>query len=168
LRIDTKARIVITEFMDFQCAWCKRLIPRVDSIKREFAEEIAIVVHHFPLDNHRWAIPAAIAAECAHRQDRFAAMYRLLFAQQDSFGLKTWTTYAVEAKVPDMKAFETCSSLPADSFPRIASGRELGQRTGVTGTPTVWINGNVLGTNGIGALRTGVARFARASVGGRP
>jgi protein-disulfide isomerase len=45
--------------------------------------------------------------------------------------------------VSDLEAFEACAALPADSFPRIQYGLDLAERVGATGTPTVWINGEV-------------------------
>jgi protein-disulfide isomerase len=56
-----------------------------------------------------------------------------------------WTALAEEAGVRDLAEFEACISLPESEFPRIASGSELGRRTGVRGTPTAWVNGRVTG-----------------------
>ena len=50
-------------------------------------------------------------------------------------------TFAEEAGVPDLAAFEECVRLPADSFPRIQAGRELGERRNIGGTPTLFVNG---------------------------
>lgn len=152
------ARVTITEFMDFECPFCARLVSRMDTILSEFPNEITVVVQHFPLSMHRFAVPAAIAAECSDRQGRFEQMYRLLFAKQDSLGLKPWRSYAAEAQVLDIRAFEDCQQLSVDSFPRIGAGLALGSRTGVHGTPTVWINGRAIGRSDLPALREWVER----------
>lgn len=87
---------------------------------------------------------------------RQAGLYRELFMQRDSLGVKPWRRFAEEAGVGDLDGFEACVALPADSFPRIARGREVGERTGVRGTPTVWINGTVTRTD-LASLRKAVA-----------
>lgn len=85
--------------------------------------------------------PSAVAVECAERQGRFEPMYRLLFVQQESLGSKPWATFADEAGVPDLAAFEECVKLPSTSFPRIQAGRELGENRNIGGTPTLFVNG---------------------------
>lgn len=147
------APVVVTEFMDFQCPYCARLVYRMDTLHTEHPGRIATVFHHFPLSNHPFAVPAAIAGECAYQQGRFAELHRLIFEKQDSLGVKTWDSYAKEAQVPDLARFGLCVLQPADSFPRIAYGRALGERTGVRGTPHIWINGRAIRRSDMRALR---------------
>ena len=135
------ARMVVTEFMDFTCPFCAQVVPAVDSLLTRYPDQAALVFQHFPLGGRQQSEPSAVAAECAERQGRFAAMYRLLFAQQRSLGTKEWRAFGEEAGVPDLAAFERCVRMPADSFPRIRAGRELGLERNVTGTPTLYING---------------------------
>ena len=148
------ARDTVVEFMDFECPYCREFAMRLDTILERTQGTTLVVVQHFPLSIHRFAVPAAIVAECAQRQGAFWQVYRVLFTKQDSLGLKDWRSYAQEAGVPDLDAFEGCRKLPADSFPRIASGVDIGERGGVRSTPTVWINGESRrGTQAIGPLR---------------
>jgi protein-disulfide isomerase len=147
------AKVVITEFIDFQCRYCSRLVAYLDSIKAEFPGTIAVVFHHFPLRNHPVALPAAVASECAHRQGRFAPFMRLALAQQDSLGKKPWSRFAEDVGILDGPAFDECVALPPDSFPRISNGREIAERTGARGTPTVWVNGMVASRLDLESLR---------------
>ena len=135
------ARMVVTEFMDFTCPFCAMVVPAVDSLLAHYPAEVALVFQHFPLENRSLSLPSAVAAECAERQGKFPPMYRLLFAQQESLGSKDWMTFAEEAGIPDRAAFEACVKLPADSFPRIDAGRNLGLRRNIGGTPTLFVNG---------------------------
>lgn len=48
--------------------------------------------------------------------------------KQEWLGSKDWVIFAEEAGVPDLAAFEECVKLPADSFARIDTGRDLGLR----------------------------------------
>lgn len=137
----TAGPIRIVEFMDFECPYCAAFALRLDSLMTSYPEKISITFHHFPLRSHSLALQAAIAAECAAEQNAFWPFYRALFAQQRKLAILAFPTYAAEAGVADLNRFQSCSMLPADSFPRIRYGLDLGRRTGVRGTPTVWVNG---------------------------
>lgn len=150
------APVVITEFLDVQCPYCERLLPRIDSILQAYPEDISLVIHHYPLTNHPLAIPGAIATECALRQGQFVPMLRLVMARQDSLQSEAWGWFAREVKISET-LFRDCMEMPADSFPRIASGRALGDRTGVRATPTVWVNGKVAPSLGYATLSRMVA-----------
>lgn len=135
------ADMVIAGFMDFTCPFCQQLMPVIDSVLTKFPDEVAFQFHHFPLTGREFAMPSAIAAECAAEQGRFVYMYRLLYSQMDSIGIKSWDRFAAQAGVSDLRRFTRCIEMPAESFERISAGRALGEEIGVFATPTVWING---------------------------
>ena len=137
------ATMVVATFMDFQCPYCRDLVPVLDSLRSEFPGKVVIEHHHFLLKSHELAVPSAIAAECAARQRKFAEMYHTLFSQMDSIGSKAWGALAADAGVPDIPGFERCIQSPQDAFPRIAAGHALGASVGIRGTPSVWINGEL-------------------------
>lgn len=135
LRIGTAgSKVTIAAFIDFECPFCARYALILDSLRSDHPGAVSLVVHHFPLRSHRFAQAAAQSAECADEQGHFAAMHSLLLAKQDSFGLKSWPSYALEAGVSDSARFLTCFRRPPS--PRIAAGMELGETIGVRGTPT--------------------------------
>jgi protein-disulfide isomerase len=136
-----EASMVVTVFSDFCCPFCRDLVPVLDSLRAEFPDDVAIEHHHFPLNRHEFAVPSAVAAECADQQGVFPAFYRMLFSQMDSIGSKAWGAFAAEAGVLDLPAFEECIQAPPDDFPRIAAGRALGERISVRSVPSVWVNG---------------------------
>jgi len=140
------ARVVVTEFVDFQCPFCRASRLARDAIPG-VGNEVAFVYHHFPLDRHQHALEAAVAAECADRVGSFDAYARQLFLEQDSIGVKPWQSFAEGSVAGSLEAFAECLELPIDSFPRIARGRALGAERGVQGTPTVWVNGVVVPWN---------------------
>jgi len=60
--------------------------------------------------------------------------------KQDSIGLRSWGEFAVEAGIPDTASISRCARNPSPVL-RIDSGLVLGERLGVNGTPTVFVNG---------------------------
>ncbi|MGH7468455.1 MAG: DsbA family protein [Longimicrobiales bacterium] len=134
------ATVVVVEFGDFECPFCKRFTTEMETLKEEYGNRVALVYVHYPLRTHRFARPAARAAECAAEQSRFGEFHDELFERQDSLGLKSWLSYAIEAGVQDEAAFGRCVDR-SDPVPLIERGLEVGKKLGVTGTPTIVING---------------------------
>lgn len=138
---DSAAPVTIVEFADFECVGCKAFHERtLKTIRDEFGESVAFVYVHFPLRSHRFSTHAAVAAECAGAQGRYGVFVDLVFARQDSIGLKSWQSFAEEAGVEDMPLFDQCME-SAWSKARVRSGRALGDTLGVRATPTVFVNG---------------------------
>jgi protein-disulfide isomerase len=137
---DSGAPVKVIEFMDLECPFCKGFNSRARALRQKYGRSVAVAIIHFPLEMHRFARPAARAAECAGERGRFEQFLNLVYERQDSIGLKSWASFAREAGVPDTVAFLRCVSASA-AVPRIEAGLALGQRIGVTGTPTVIING---------------------------
>jgi protein-disulfide isomerase len=134
------AAVTVIEFADFECPYCRRADSLFRIVTAKFPRQIDVVYVHFPITGHRFAGPAARAAECAATQGRFAAMHDLLFDKQDSLGLKTWASYADESGVPDMPRFNECVE-STDDIPHLAAGIAAGNKIHVTGTPTIIVDG---------------------------
>ncbi|HEY3287424.1 MAG TPA: thioredoxin domain-containing protein [Gemmatimonadaceae bacterium] len=133
---DSVASVEIVVFTDFECPACQEFHKRVMHLKQKEPSAFALRMVHYPLAMHRFANAAARAADCAARQSRLSSMYDLLFAKQDSFGLKEWTAYARDAGITDTAAFARCVR-DENSHTAIEGGRQLGQALAIEGTPTV-------------------------------
>lgn len=134
-----QAPIRVVEVGDFECPFCKRFHRELVRLKREMGDSLQVVLVHYPLPQHRFAIPAARLAECARVQGRFEEVVNRLFEGQDSLGLKPWEEYAREAGVADVERLDAClrsKEIPA----RVTAGLALGKELAVTGTPTVIVN----------------------------
>ena len=134
------APIHITEFVDYECPACRGYSSVLSEIAQRHPGQVSEVFVHFPLTIHRFSQPAARAVECATQQGRFQEMRTLLFAQQDSFGIKPWAAYATGAGVPDTSRFAMCLKDSA-SAARIARGSKLADSLQLNGTPTIVVNG---------------------------
>jgi diadenylate cyclase len=98
------------------------------------------VFRHFPLDSvHPHARRAAEAAEAAAAQGRFWEMHDLLFENQDNLDDEALRRYAARLGL-DMARFED-DLAERRHAPRVREDRLDGERTGVEGTPTFFING---------------------------
>lgn len=138
------APIHVVEFSDFQCPFCAALQPQLRTVRAQYRGQISILYRNYPLSSiHPFAREAALASACANEQGRFEAFHDSLFAKQDSIGLKTWDGFAGEAGVPDLQKFRTCVS-DRRFEPDVERDVRLGDRLGISGTPTLVINGRLL------------------------
>jgi predicted DsbA family dithiol-disulfide isomerase len=137
---DPLGKLRIVQFADLQCPFCARFEQTVLTVGLdEFESPVSVTFVHLPLSIHRFAMPAAHAAECASDQNRFSEYVHAIYAKQDSLGLRTWWDYALDAGVPDSTRFERCvrGELPK----RIREGTAWAEDLGIQGTPTVLIEG---------------------------
>jgi protein-disulfide isomerase len=135
------AKVTIVEFADFECPYCRAFTRGpLKAIMDRYPDEVEVVFRHWPLPGHRFAYPAARAAECAANEGKFDEFHDLIYSEQDSLGLKPWTAYAKQAGVSDTVAFARCvqSRTPVavvDADTRAAKELKL------DGTPTVIVDG---------------------------
>ena len=83
------APVTIVEFSDFQCPFCARVVPTVKQVQAAYQRQGEIRLEAPPLDIHKDAVAAALAAEAARKQGKFWEFHDLLFANQVSSELKT-------------------------------------------------------------------------------
>ena len=78
------ARVVIAEFSDFQCPFCKQWTDQnIARVRQQLGDNVAFAFLHFPIAQiHANAGNAALAAQCAAEQGKFWPMHDLLFARQ--------------------------------------------------------------------------------------
>jgi|CXWL01.1.fsa_nt_gi protein-disulfide isomerase len=135
------APITIIEFADFECPACRQFnLEVLGPLRKKHPSEIRWVFRHWPLEYHRFAAPAARAAECAADQGRFEPFHDAVYQWQDSLGLITWNRFAAEAKIVDTVAFTRCNSLPGPNAIAEADARVAVELKG-KGTPMVIVNG---------------------------
>ncbi len=81
------ARVVIAEFSDFQCPFCKRWNETtLGEVRKLLGDEVALAFLHFPIAQiHPNAGNASLLAICAGAQGKFWEMHDLLFARQDEW-----------------------------------------------------------------------------------
>ncbi len=148
---DPDAPVVIVEFSDYQCPFCNRFFqetkPQLDE-QYIATGKVRFVYKDFPIDSiHAQARDAAQAAECAGAQGAYWAMHDRLFAglqewENNAAALDVFRGYAAELGL-DTEAFNQC--LDRQTYAdEVQEDVEEGQRAGVSGTPTFFINGRKL------------------------
>ncbi len=159
------APITVLEFGDFECPVCRSFtLGPLRAVRREFPNQVAVVFRNWPLAYHRFALPAARAAQCAADQGRFEAYHDLLYRKQDSLGLKTFTSYARESGVSDTVQFARCL-IAKNSTATIGPDTEAALSIGGTGTPTIVVNGERLSRAPDSAEFVGIIKKALNSPG---
>lgn len=136
------AWITIVEVSDFQCPFCKRAGPLLDSIEKRYGDDVRVVFKHNPLSFHPRAKPAAIAAECAGEQGKFWPMHDVLFENAKALEDGQLSTYAQRTGV-DMQRWKQCYD-GARPKARIERDQKLALSFGARGTPAFFINGRVI------------------------
>lgn len=136
------APVVITEFTDFQCPYCAELGEIFNRLLQQYPEKIKIVYKSFPLANHRYAWKAATQAMAAHQKGKFWEFYDRLFEHYKTLDDNKIMEIR-KALGFDTPEFEAIMDSPQVRS-QVALDRNEGQRLGVRGTPTVFINGKRL------------------------
>jgi protein-disulfide isomerase len=139
-----KAAVTIVEFSDMQCPHCAKAAPVVDQLLAQ-EPEAHFVFQNFPLPVHNWAQKAAAYLDCVGRapndavwkfiQKTFDDQANITEANADE-KLKAIAT-AAGANGDEVAA---CAAKP-DTQARIEASMALGRSVGVTGTPTLYVNG---------------------------
>ena len=80
------ATVTLTEYGDFQCSACKLFYPVVEEVVAKYGDRVRFEFRQYPLTTiHENAFAAARAAEAAGKQEKFWEMYRLLYANQNTW-----------------------------------------------------------------------------------
>lgn len=140
---DTSAPVTVVELADLECPACRGFYSTLQKVLDEHPHQASLVYVSYPLQMHRFALSAARGAECAERLGKFAEWVDIVYAKQDSLGLKSWGAFARDAGIADTAAIGRCAMDPAP-VARIEAGRAFGDRLHVRGTPTVIVNGWLL------------------------
>ena len=146
--VKVSSPVILEEYGDYQCPPCGALYPELKKIESEYGNQLRVVFHHFPLEKiHKNAMVAAQAAEAARNQNKFWEMHDRLYRTQDAWKdnynpRAIFISYARDLKLNvdrftrDLDSTEVKNRITAD-IQRAAS-------VGVTGTPTVFIEGRML------------------------
>jgi Na+/H+ antiporter NhaA len=139
IRGPIEAPVTVVEYGDFECPYCGQAEPVIRELLRDFGD-VRYVWRHLPLtDVHSHAQLAAEAAEAAVDQDAFWEMHDLLLRNQDALAADDLIAYAEQLGL-DLDRF-TSDLREHAGAPRVADDVDSADLSGVSGTPTFFING---------------------------
>jgi protein-disulfide isomerase len=140
------AKVTIIEYGDFQCPGCKSAAPVMKTIKEKYKNDVAFVFRNFPLPIHGNARAAAAAAEAAGLQGKYWEMHDKLYESQNE-----WAELSGSTRLDTFAAYAGFLGLDRDKFladiekdeiaTKINFDKALGTKAGVTGTPSIFVNG---------------------------
>ena len=168
VRGNPNAKVVMVNYDDFECPFCSRVHSTLfPQLLKEYGDRVAFIYKDFPLSEiHPWAIHAAVNANCiaaqntdaywdfadyihsnqsvvnkeANRDAQFAALDHITLNEGDKFKLDS---AKLQSCVKDQKNEAVTASV------------KEGESLGVTGTPTMFVNGEMMdGARSLAEIRS--------------
>ena len=139
IRGSVDSLVTLVEYGDLECPYCGQAEPVVRELLRDYTD-ITYVWRHLPLDDvHPHARMAAEATEAAHAQGAFWPMHDLLFEHQDALRFADLVRYAGELGLDTDRFAEDLRNRAFAA--RVSSDVDGADLSGVSGTPTFFVNG---------------------------
>jgi NhaA family Na+:H+ antiporter len=133
-------QLTVLIYGDFLCPYCRRLRLVLDRLRAALGERMVYVFRHFPNERaHPGAELLSIGAEAAARQGRYWEMHDALYGREPPIDESALLEIAAALGL-DMERFERDRS-DSGLKERVEEDLADGRRNGVTGTPTIFIDG---------------------------
>lgn len=143
------APVAIVIFSDFQCPYCQVAGGVLEEVVRQNPGKVSVTYYHYPLDMdcnpymgrplHEFSCRASVASICAEKQGQFWEMHDELFRNQKAISPEL-ISQASRTLGLDITAFQTCMD-DRSNYSLILSDIEQGKVANLTGTPSIFING---------------------------
>jgi protein-disulfide isomerase len=140
IRGERGAELELVMFGDFQCPFCLGAQAVIRRVREHFGQRLVFAFRHLPIpERHPLSPPAAQASEAAAAQGRFWEYHDALFAAQPRLSLETMLAVARDL---GLDAERMAAEIEAEAYAeRIERDVASAARSGVTGTPTFFVNG---------------------------
>jgi protein-disulfide isomerase len=125
-------------------------MPLFEQVLDKYPDSVKVVFKHYPLSFHKQAFPAALASMAAAEQGKFWEYHDELFSNQNSLSNEKYLEIAQSLGL-DLKKFSLDIMRPS-LRQKIEQDVADAQKAGVTGTPTIFVNGRQLKKRDFAAL----------------
>lgn len=149
IRGDINAPVTVITYTDLECPYCQRFHPNLLKVLNDFAGKVKVAVRHFPLSFHANAQKEAEAAECVGKlggAEKYWNFIDTIFEKTTSNGtgiaLADLPKLAKGAGVNESQ-FKTCLN-NNEMAEKVQNDLKEGSQYGVAGTPTSFVNGEVV------------------------
>lgn len=133
------APVTLVEYGDYECPYCGEAYPILKAVQKAMGSQLRFVFRNFPLaELHPHAVRAAEFAEAAAEIGQFWPAHDRLYENQDALTTRDLTRYGSELGLSTEALQEAFTGKFDDRIKKDFSG---GVRSGVNGTPTLFING---------------------------
>ncbi len=126
------------------------MMPLFEQVLDKYPDSVKVVFKHYPLSFHEQALPAALASMAAAKQGKFWEYHDELFINQKSLDQKKYLEIAENLGL-DIKKFSLDMMRPS-LRQKIEQDVAEAKKAGVTGTPTIFVNGRKVKNRGIAAI----------------
>ena len=139
-------KLVIVEFSDFQCPYCKQATKPIDELFKKYPQDVVIYYKHLPITQvHPMAYKMAMASECARAQkaEAFWSFHDRFFSDppiRDAAQLREQIEQLAKQQGLDTKRFLICYD-NGEQATRIQKDMADASKIGVSSTPTFLLNG---------------------------
>ncbi len=133
------AKVIMVEFADFQCPHCALMKNIMKEVVEKHKNDVVLYFKQFPLPFHPYAALASKATLAANRQGSFWQMHDLIFDNQMKLDEAIFKQFAAQLNL-NVEKFEADMNDP-ELQKEIERNLIEGQQAGLTGTPTLFING---------------------------
>ncbi|SEE89881.1 Protein-disulfide isomerase [Burkholderia sp. WP9] len=133
------APVTLIEYGDFECPYCGAMYGVIKAVQQAMGPQLRFVFRHFPLtDMHAHALHAAQFSEAAATQGKFWEAHDILYENQTALSDTDLARYAAQL---GLHARDLAAAFEGTYDGRIQHDFDSGLRSGVNGTPTLFING---------------------------
>lgn len=133
------APVTLVEYGDYECPYCGEAYPILKAVQEAMGSQLRFVFRNFPLaEMHPHAVRAAEFAEAAAEISKFWPAHDLLYEHQEALTNRDLVRYGDELGLDAAALQEAFTGKFDDRIQKDFSG---GIRSGVNGTPTLFING---------------------------
>lgn len=133
------APVTLVEYGDYECPYCGDAYPVLKALQRAAGDRLRFVFRNFPLvEAHPHASRAAAFAEAAATAGRFWEAHDLLYENQDALDDASLLAYGAAL---GLDRADVVAALEGRYDEKIRADFRSGVRSGVNGTPCLFING---------------------------
>lgn len=136
------APVTIVAFSDFQWPHCAKLTALFEQVLDLYPDSVKIVYKNFPLNMHRFSPTASLAAVAAQEQGKFWQYHDLIFENFRTLSNEKFEEFAKELNL-NMPLFNKYMN-SKEAKDKVLKDMAIGREIGVSGTPSIFINGRRL------------------------
>lgn len=133
------AKVTVVEYADYRCPHCRDAGIALKPVLEKYGDKVRFVFKDMPVDRTGVSRIVAQGAHCASEQGKFWEYHEAAFAQQDSLTTVSATKIAKDLGLEGGPFGECMASSRPEQ--KVAASQAEGERIGVEGTPTFFING---------------------------